>query len=263
MNLLKSKFLTVKFVSFFLICITISSFVLAHGVAYTVNSYLGEVPTIDGIIDEQEEQGTGKPIKMTLPKDPWDQGAKPVEMDIKLGTSHSNDSYLYINTVVNYKKIFYGYMMYCLRRSGTINNFDMKRVSSETEECFDGFRNSSSSWRNYHNDTYFGGTEDSEGICTITEKDITFELRMPFNSGDLAGNDVTIEVGDVLEIELIFHFRYNIDDFWYGFYIHDSITITIQNTTATAPIPRIGIALGLMLVIGITIRRKWKKKNNQ
>lgn len=261
MNTLKLKLMPMIFVSFSLIWIIISSLVLAQVATVAINSFQGETPTIDGIIDAEEEQGTGKPIKILLSHDPWDLVGSPRTMEIKLGASHSNDSYLYINTVVNYRKIVNGYMMYFMRKNGTNDNFDMKRVSSETEDCYDGFRNNTDSWWEFNNDTSFSGTEDLEVECSITEKDITFELRIPFNSGDLAGNDLNIKVGDVLELGLYLYLQYENGETSYGRYIHNFLTITMQNTTATIPLPRIGIVLALMLVTGIVVKKR-KKKNS-
>jgi len=261
MNFLKSKFLITKLVVLIITCIIISPLIMTEGAAVTINSYQGETPTIDGEIDEQEEQGTGKPLKFSLPHDPWDLAGRPREIEIKFGTSHSNDSYLYINTVVNFKEIGFSKMFYFMRKNGTNDNFDMKCVSSFTDDSFDGFRNSSASMWNVNFDTDFGGTEDAVMKCIRADKYTTFELRMPFNSGDQEGNDLNIQVGDILDVELILHIQHQVDHSdWYGNFIHESIEIIIKNTTAIVPQPKMGIVLGFMLIIGIIVRRKKKEK---
>lgn len=235
---------------------------LIKGIEYTVNSYRGDAPTIDGIIDTQEEIGTGKPVKIALPLDPWDPYGEPRKMDINIGSSYTNDSYLYINAVVNFNNIITGNITYTFDRNFSQTRYDMKRVSSITNSSEDGYRTNAYDSLTFFKDQKNGGTLDSEGKCIITDKTITFELRMPFNSGDSLGYDENFIVGDDLEIIIVLYIKYRKtnDDIWSVTYINSNCFFKILNTTAD-PISLAGIGLGLIL-IGVIIIRKKKKKIN-
>jgi len=258
----KSKFLITKLVVLFLIYTIISSSVLVNGADYTVNSYQGETPIIDGVIDATEEQGTGKPTKITLTHDPWDYVGRPREIDVKIGSSHSNDSYLYINAIVNYRKIISGNITFHMRKNESENYFDLKRISSNTNSSMDGYKEDDDQYFwNFTKDQDNGGTEDTEGACVITQKNIMFELRMPFNSGDTLGYDVNIEVGNEIEFRISFTLLYEKSDeafgVMYASYLPKNCKLIIQNTTAV-PLSTIGIILGIGLIISTYFLRKRK-----
>jgi hypothetical protein len=254
------RFTKIKITASFVICIILLGFIFVCGNHYhkEIISYQGQVPIIDGKIDSKEEQGTGKPTKITLASNPF---LLPFEeIDILVGTSHSNDSYLYINTVVNYNNIISGNISYQMRLNGTDEDYDVKRVSSITNSSID--LRKLAGGVGFFNDLICGGTIDSEGKCIITNKFISFELRMPFNSGDFEGRDLNIHIGDVIEIyfHIDFYYEKNIDDIKYRDFNSAKNVLVIQNTTA-APLSIVGIILGLVLIISVNVRRKKLKKN--
>ena len=73
------RYYTLEFFGLFCIGVLFSSLVFVSGVDYSIYSYRGNNATIDGIIDAQEEIGTGKPVKITMIHDPWDLYGKPRE----------------------------------------------------------------------------------------------------------------------------------------------------------------------------------------
>lgn len=243
-----------------LISIFMTSLVLVSSTSYTLNSYQGVAPTIDGIIDANEEIGTGKPTKITLPHDPWDQYGEPRDMDIEIGSSYSNDSYLYINAVVDFKNIISGNVTFTFNYNFTLGHFDMKRVSSITNSSEDGWRSNAASLWNFYNDQDLGGTQDSEGKCHITDKSITFELRMPFNSGDSSGYDEEFTIGEemVIQVALSITYQKTQEETMYGNYWISSCSFRIRDTTAD-PIPLAGIVLGIVVICVNVIRKRGKK----
>lgn len=251
-----------KLVVLFMIYAITSSSVLANEVDCTVNSYQGETPIIDGVTDAAEEQGTGKPTKITLTHDPWDYVGRPREIDVKIGSSHSNDSYLYINAIVNHRKIISGNLTFHMRNNESDNYFDLKRISSNTNSSIDGYREDVDHyWFNFTKDLDNGGSEDTEGACIISQKYIVFELRIPFNSGDSLGYDVNIEAVNEIEFLISFNLLYEkLDEAFgvmYASYNPKDCKLIIQKTTA-APLSTIGIILGIGLIIGTYILRKRK-----
>ncbi len=254
------EFLKMKLLSSFLIGIFLTAFVAANSVIPVLKSYQGSAPTIDGMIDASEREGTGRPFKITLGRDPWDSYMEPDIINLKVGSSHSNDSYLYINTIINFKRIIFGNITYQFQRDISNSYYDLKRVSSITNSCIDGYRQEAGALWKINKDLDNGGTQDSEGKCVITETYIMFELRMPFFTGDTLGHDTSMTVGETIIISFEFSFLYNKtnDETMYGNYFDQGYSFVLQNTTA-APLSLVGIVLGLVLVIGISAGRRRKK----
>ncbi|MBN1330824.1 MAG: hypothetical protein JXA54_15230 [Candidatus Heimdallarchaeota archaeon] len=239
---------------------------MVSGVDYQINSFLGPVPIIDGYIDDIEKQSTGKPIDVVLPWDTWNMGGDQKPISIEIGSIHTNTSYLYINTRINYNDITSANITYFLRKTGSDDYFDLKRINSITNSSLDGYRTPGQSWSLY--DTEIGGTLDSEGKCYLTSKSITFELFIPINSNDSLGYDLNVSLEDEIELQIMLHFRYlNIYGVSnsYQWSNDDSCTITFLNTTAAAPLHIFGILLGIVVIPLVkVIRRNLKgKKINQ
>ena len=54
-------------------------------------------------------------------------------------------------------------------------------------------------------DTDAGGTDDGYGKCQFNGSQVTIEMRFPFDSGDAAGKDFALHVGDRIEFNVWYH----------------------------------------------------------
>ncbi|NHK32574.1 MAG: hypothetical protein FK730_14570 [Asgard group archaeon] len=245
------------------LCI-LPSISLVKGENYQIKSYLGEEPIIDGYIDDIERQSTGKSTEVILPWDTWNMGGDQVPITVEIGSFHTNTSHLYLNTRIYYEDIIGSNITYFLRKKGTDDNFDLKRINSITNSSLDGYR---TPYKWNINDTEFGGTQDSEGKCYLTNDSLTFELFMPYNSSDVLGHDLNVTLNDEIELEIYLYFTYPTPygvSNSYQWSEDDNCTIIFIDSEA-APISIIGIILGLIVipVVKITMKNLTLNKNKR
>lgn len=150
--------LKLKFAVLLTVVVFLPSILLVSGEDFQINSYLGLKPTIDGVIDSNEELAIGKLEKIELQVDPWFMGGDQEPRIVEFGSCHTNDSYLYIITTVSYtKEILKGNITYLLRKKDSNDLFDIKRVTSVANYSLYGFVK-------FHGGFCF---DDSSYICKI------------------------------------------------------------------------------------------------
>lgn len=264
MNTRKGILLKTKIVILFLVLLFLPAFLLVAGESYQINSYLGPEPTIDGSIASDEQQATGKQEEVTLLVDPWYAGDDREPILVEVGSCFTNTSFLYINTVVTFNEITRGNITYLLRKKGSDGYFDIQRVTSKANCSVDGYT-SNSAW--HFNDSEAGGTHDSEGKCYLSQSSMTFELLIPFNSGDELGQDLNITAEDDIEIEIFLNFVYMKEENWEGYKYYawsddDSCTIALLSETAPVPILYVGFVVGLIFLLRVKVRSRnnWKTR---
>ena len=255
----KGLLLKMKLALLLLITILLPTIFLVSGESYQISSYIGSTPTIDGIIDLTEQQSTGKQAEITLQFDEWDKNGDQLPREVKIGSCHTNDSYLYINTVVEFSGILDGNITYFFRKDGYEKPYhapyDIKQISSKTNSSRDGYREYLDliHFDTYYNDSVLGGTQDSVGKCFISDSSLTFELLLPLNSGDSLGNDLNVTLADQIElrINLIFWYDgdYMLDHNSYVWSSADTCSIVLLQETApvTITLPIILFSTGLLI----------------
>ena len=224
---------------------------------YQLSSFLGPEPTIDGVVDETERSAAGKPKEMTIPFSPWYMAGDQLPREIEIGSVHTNNSNLYIYTILKMDVIIEGNITFFFRKMGTLGYYDYKRVSSIPNNSIDGY-NTQVDWP-YPIDTEYGGTKDSEGKCYITDDSITFELSMPYTSTDTNGYDLNITVNE--EVELIFSIRIiylngSIETQNSYFWLEEDSWKIIFHETRAVLIPFIGILMGLLVIPLIATKKR-------
>jgi hypothetical protein len=240
------------------IILILPTIILVSGEQSQIISYLGSDPTIDGFIDESERDATGKPVSTVLPFDTWYVGGGDgLPREVEVGSFHTSNSNLYINTKIEYDGIKEGNITYILRKKGTDDDFDLKELSSATNSSVDGFR-LQNDWQHLV-DSDFGGTEDSEGKCHLIENTLTFELLIPYNSNDTIGHDLNVTLNDEIEFRFLLRIMYLNDSYeewnYYAWSPADAWTLVFNDSSAV-PLPLIGLIFGLILLTMIQITRK-------
>jgi hypothetical protein len=257
----KGIYQKIKLYALFSIILIVPSITLVNGENYQLISYIGDEPTIDGFIDESERDATGKPVSTLLPFDTWYVGGGDgLPREVEIGTFHTSNSKLYINTRIEYDCIKEGNITYIFRKKGTDDDFDLKELTSATNNSIDSYR-LQNDWQ-HHVDIDFGGTENSEGKCHLTENSLTFELLIPYNSNDTIGHDLNVTLNDEIEFKFILRIMYLNDSQeewnWYAWPTEELWSIVFTNSSAV-PLSFIGLITGIFLLPIIQLTRKRRK----
>jgi len=220
------------------------------GKTWGFTAYPASIPTIDGAINEAEWAGAKEnEIKIV---NPWNQ--YDGESMIKVIAIH-NDSILYIGVTTEFgNSVEFSLEIYFYTQ--TANEFvdgytvesgnDVKIVSTETNSSYDGI--AEGTLGNTVNNTDVGGVKNTEGKCYSTISYTTFELKMPFNSGDSLGGDIDIAIGDIIQTYFII-----------GEY-KSAVCELIINESAAVPLAPLGILFGMVVAIMASIKRTKRRK---
>ena len=242
----------IKMIVFSLLFSSLSIALNTTGLTYKINCYPSDAPKIDGNIGEEEWSGGRKEVVKLL--DPWlvIPGGAYVELDV---FAVHNNSFLYLGIIVHKwvtgtcELQFYFHTNVDEEFIGGFNpnaGNDVQVINGHANSSFDCKNIDAASTENLMNDTTLGGTNDTIGRCHFGDNVIMFELKIPFDSGDYMGGDMSIGIGDTINT----YIRYND----YRLQNDKGCYITIKED-AIAPIPTIGVFVGLITAV-ILIKRK-------
>ncbi len=265
MFLREGIFLKINFAILLATLFFLPTILLVAGESHQINSFIGSEPTIDGIIDSTERNASGKPTEILLPFNTWYMGGGDhLPRKIEVGSIHTYNSNLYINTKIEYEGIKAGNITYYLRKNGTEDYFDLKEITSRTNNVRDGYR-IPYDWP-FYDDTESGGTLDAEGKSSLTENSLSFELLIPYNSNDTIGHDINVTINDEIEIKIILMIMYLNDsrEEWnyYTWPSENSWVIAFQDTTASAS-SCTGLVMMIVIFSAIIITRMKSRMENK
>ncbi|NHK30936.1 MAG: hypothetical protein FK730_06255 [Asgard group archaeon] len=259
------KLLFIKIILIALIVNLNSTIIVSLAKNHKVNSFIGPAPKIDGNMDDGEWDAAGEATEVFV-YDIWTSSS----FDLLVSSIH-NETYLYIGSKANINNIYKGEITYYFHSNRALSfrdenwrindGNDVKIIDSNSNCSFDGFTNND----RIIEDRSYGGSNDSEGKCYITDTSIMFELKIPFYSGDELGHDIYTVVEDefLAHIEITVNFLEEVISKAGGSYrmpSRNTCKFILNNSTAV-PIAFYSVIIGLISVAGIlVIKNKRKKK---
>jgi hypothetical protein len=235
-----------------------------------VNSYKSTAPSINGTLDPIE-WADGDPITITLYE--WDNIADIISAQIM--SMYCSGDFIYYGVIIPDTNATGDFLLIEFRNNATsglmIGNtpetmgfgigHDMKIGYVHNNGTSDAFSSYTEPSIKFDEDN--GGTVDIEGKCHTNATHVSFEWKIPFNSGDTNGRDFNNWVGIYQNF-----FVYYSDDENNKVYSqlkrsaadYDYCQVHIISDTPTANIPIITFILSTIgIYISVILRRKQKK----